>query len=132
MVSEHAHQKALIAWWSIAHKTFGLPETALFAIPNGGKRHVAVAAKLKAEGVRKGIIDLCLPVSRGGYHGMWIEMKAGRNKPTPEQAEFIRWQREEGYKCVVCYDWTDARAEIEAYLKSTTREIYDSTNLDTA
>ena len=117
MVSEHAHQKALVAWWRIAHKAFGLPERALLAIPNGGHRHPAVAAKLKAEGVRKGIADLCMPVSRGGFHGLWIEMKYSKNKPTPEQAEFIHWQREEGYKCVVCYDWTDARSEIEDYLK---------------
>lgn len=117
MVSEHQHQCALISWWKIAHKTFGLPEFALLAIPNGGHRHIAVAAKMKAEGVRRGILDLCLPVSRHGYHALWIEMKAGKNKPTPEQIEFIKWQEEEGYKCVVCYDWMDARAEIEGYLK---------------
>jgi hypothetical protein len=118
-MSEHAHQVALVSWWAIAHKAFGLPEFALLAIPNGGHRHVAVAAKLKAEGVRRGIVDLCMPVARGGFHGLWIELKHGRNKPTPEQAEFIKWQEREGYKCAVHYDWMDARQEIENYLKGT-------------
>jgi hypothetical protein len=117
MVSEHIHQKALIEWWSNAHKSFGLPECALLAIPNGGQRHPAVAAKLRAEGVRKGICDLVLPVARQGFHSLWVEMKFGKNKPTKEQAEFIRWQQEEGSKCVVCYDWLDAKQEIENYLK---------------
>jgi len=116
-VSEHAHQAALISWWAIAHKAFGLPEYALLAIPNGGMRNKAVAGKLKAEGVRAGIVDLVLPVSRKGYHSLWIEMKHGKNKTTKEQQEFIQWQEAEGSKCVVCYDWMDARAEIEGYLK---------------
>jgi len=116
-MSEHAHQAALISWWAIAHKAFGLPEYALLAIPNGGMRSKAVAGKLKAEGVRAGICDMVLPVSRKGFHGLWLEMKFGTNKPTPEQLEFMRWQQEEGYKCVICYDWMDARAEIEGYLK---------------
>lgn len=58
-----------------------------FAIPNGGKRNVIVAQKMKAEGVRAGIPDLCLPVMRGGYGGMYIELKAGkRHNPAWGQA----------------------------------------------
>lgn len=49
----------------------------LFAIPNGGSRHPAVAAKLKAEGVMAGVADLCLMLPDGKT--VWIEVK--REKP---------------------------------------------------
>lgn len=114
---EHNHQCALINWWAIAHKAFHLPEFALYSVPNGSKRNMIEAAWLKDEGMRAGIPDLELAVSRGGYRTLYIEMKHGDNKLTEEQAKFIEWQKSEGAMCVVCYDWTDARAAIEYYLK---------------
>ena len=42
----------------------------IFAIPNGGARHPAVAYKLKAEGVLRGVPDLYIPEWK-----LWIEMK---------------------------------------------------------
>ena len=61
---EHESQVAVINWCRMARKDY--PEAQrIFAIPNGGARHVAVAIKLKAEGVRQGVPDLCLPVPRG-------------------------------------------------------------------
>ena len=120
-MNEHQEQSALVQWWGLNHKRFKLPEYALFAIPNGGARHVAVAAKLKAEGVRKGVPDLELRVSRNGFHALWIEMKHGKNRPTLEQVEFMKWQEEEGAKCVTCWNWQDAAKEIEVYLSNATR-----------
>lgn len=115
-MSEHDSQSALITWWSYAHKRYGLPEFALFAVPNGGARHIAVAAKLKAEGVRKGIFDLCLTAPHNGFNSLWIEMKHGRNKLTPEQADFKAFIEGQGGMCAVCWDWQSARKEIEDYL----------------
>lgn len=52
------------------------PELALLHhIPNGGKRGKAEAAKLKRMGVKKGVPDLNLPVARGGFVGLYVEMK---------------------------------------------------------
>lgn len=116
-MSEHNEQVALMQWWKLSHKRFKLPEYALFAIPNGGARHIAVAKKLKAEGVRAGVPDIELRISRNGYHALWIEMKYGKNKPTEAQAEFMKWQEAEGAKCVVAYKWDDAKQAIEEYLK---------------
>ncbi|MDD4971888.1 MAG: VRR-NUC domain-containing protein [Paludibacter sp.] len=116
-MSEHEEQVALIKWWSLSHKRFKLPEYSLMAIPNGGLRHIAVAKKLKEEGLRSGAPDLELRVSRNGLHALWIEMKYGKNKPTESQIEFMAWQEAEGAKCVVCYSWEEAKKQIEEYLK---------------
>ena len=35
-----------------------LRKVCYFAIPNGGKRNIITASKLKAEGVKKGVPDL--------------------------------------------------------------------------
>ena len=71
---EHDEQGSLFQWAGIA--VFKYPElNCMFAIPNGGLRNPVVARKLKAEGVKSGVSDIFLSVARGGYHGLYIEMK---------------------------------------------------------
>lgn len=89
----------------------------LFHVPNGGKRSKTEAARFRAAGVRSGVPDLFLPCSRGGYHGIWIEMKAVGGRVSAEQA---RWQTEllgQGYMCAVCYGADAAIATIEKYMR---------------
>lgn len=112
---EHAEQAALMRWAMFARAR--LPELALlYAIPNGGHRHKATAARLKAEGVKRGVPDVCLPISRGDMHGLYIELKAERGRPTPEQLGWIRALRRQGYAACVCRGWEQARTAIENYL----------------
>lgn len=114
-MSEHDEQAALVQWAQL--QTGALPELAmLFAIPNGGARHIAVARKLKAEGVVAGTPDLFLACARRGYHGLFIEMKHGKNKATPAQVAFIDAAREQGYRAGVCYGFDEARDLVEWYL----------------
>ena len=113
LFSEHDEQVALIRWADMSE----LPELQLlFAIPNGGQRHPAVARKLRDEGLRAGVPDLFLPVARGNYHGLFIEMKVGRNKPTANQTGWIRALRWQGYRVEICYGYEEARVMIENYL----------------
>lgn len=85
---EHDEQVAVFQW--AAYQQSRNPELwLLHAVPNGGKRHISVAMALKAEGVKPGVPDICLPVARRGYHALFIELKAGNNKATPEQLEWI-------------------------------------------
>ena len=115
MDTEHKHQAALFRWAEIQNKR--TPELSLlFAIPNGGLRSKATAAKLKAEGVKAGVPDICLPVAKGEYHGLFIELKAGRNKPTPTQVQWHARLSYEGYRVTVCWGWKAAREAIEEYL----------------
>ncbi len=46
-----------------------------YHVPNGGFRDYREAAKFKRMGVRSGVPDLCICVSRKGYHGLYIELK---------------------------------------------------------
>lgn len=112
---EHIQQCALMRWAGYQQRAH--PELALlFAIPNGGLRSKATAAKLKAEGVKAGVPDICLPVAKGEYHGLWIEMKAGRNKPTAPQVQWHMRLSQQGHRVAVCWGWEAARDVIEEYL----------------
>lgn len=115
---EHNEQTMLMKWWALYCKTAGIPECLLFAIPNGGFRHIAVAMKLKSEGVRAGVPDLFLAVARGSFHGLFVEMKKRRGGRVSESQNDVmtRLQRQ-GYLCCVCHGWDTARQQIEGYLK---------------
>ena len=84
---EAGEQGALIEWAYFMEAQF--PELELlYHIPNGGSRHRIEAIHLKQQGVKAGVPDLHLPVARGGYHSLYIEMKVKGNRPTPKQ---IHW-----------------------------------------
>jgi len=113
---EHLEQSALFQWAALNEER--IPELKnLFAIPNGGHRHKAVAAKMKAEGVKAGVPDIFLAFPWSGFFGLFIEMKAGKNKTTPSQNEWIIRLQQAGYMVVVCYGWEAAKKEILDYLE---------------
>lgn len=121
---EHQHQVALISW----ARRVRLPEASdvepgsaiadyLLAIPNGGKRSSAFeGARLKAEGVKPGVSDLLLPLRRDGFFGLWLELKAPKKRPTPEQHAWLRRMARAGYRAEWRDNWTDAAAVIADYV----------------
>lgn len=120
-MSEHTEQAALFEF--IERVAVRAPELRLlYAIPNGGARHKAVAAKMKREGVRAGMLDMCLPVARRAWHGLYIELKYGKNKPTPEQNQWMANLAAQGYAVDVSYGWHEAACKILAYLGYDPRE----------
>ena len=75
--TEADEQIALFEWAALQSGRF--PElTLLHHVPNGGSRNKIEAARLRAQGVKSGVPDLCLPVARGGNHGLYIELKRQR------------------------------------------------------
>lgn len=98
-------------------------------IPNGGFRTKTTAVMLKREGVKSGVPDISLPVSRGGHHGLYIELKASKGKPTKNQKEWLAALNEEGYFAVVCHGWVEATEAITAYLEGKiTRKVNQNGN----
>jgi hypothetical protein len=124
--SEHAMQVALFMAISQPEIQAKYPELMLaFAIPNGGKRDARTAAMLKAEGVKAGVWDIFLPVTSGPkselpnygvYRGLWVEMKAGKNKTTPEQRDFYYALQPYQFDWFVAYTWREAFDKMIAYL----------------
>lgn len=102
----------------------------LFAIPNGGHRHQNVANMLKAEGVKRGVPDLMLPVPRGGYAGLWIEMKAAKGKVSDPQTWWIERLRAVGYRAEVCFSGPSAVAVLVDYLLGSPSRSRNEDNLD--
>ena len=96
------------------------PELRLFhAIPNGGHRSRRTAGRLKAEGVRPGVPDYFLPVSRGGAHGLYIELKRTKGgRVEKEQRVWLAALAEQGYCTAVARGWEEAWAVIRDYLAS--------------
>lgn len=113
--SEHDHQVALFEWVALQSRYYPDLE-GLFAIPNGGLRHPMTARKLKAEGVKAGVPDVFLSIARGKYHGLFLELKVGRNKPTRLQEEWLEFLQSQGYRAEVCRGWEAAAKTIMAYL----------------
>lgn len=114
---EFQEQAALFSWARNPAVVRLYPELALMSCSlNGVKLSKAQAGKAKAAGMLKGEHDVRLPVSRGGFIGLSIEMKAGKNKPTQEQLDYGHLLAAEGWCIRYCWSWTEAQAEILAYL----------------
>lgn len=116
---EGGAQEALFSWCDIQRGKYQELRL-LYHVPNGGKRDARTAMVLKRQGVKAGVPDLCLPVSRGGYHGLYIELKVGKNKPTDHQREWLSDLRQQGYAAVVCYGWENAAETLADYLETGT------------
>lgn len=112
---EDAEQSALFEWAEWSENMH--PELALMLhIPNGGHRHKATAVRLKREGVKAGVPDIYLPVPRGAYAGLWIELKSAKGSLSELQRWWVARLRGQGYAVGVCYGWEQARDAIVEYL----------------
>ncbi len=108
-MTEAQEQESVVEWCDWSH----IP---VFHIPNGGRRNVAEAAHLKRMGVKAGVPDLCIPVPRGRYHSLYVEMKSGRGKPTDKQLEWIDRLNRLGHCAIVCNGAEQAISDIRRYL----------------
>lgn len=95
---EHRLQCACVNWFRLQYPTHA---SALFAVPNGGRRDRVSGAKLKAEGVLPGVSDLILLLPRGNHHGLLIEMKTESGKQSQAQRDWQRDMVHRGYKYMV-------------------------------
>ena len=115
--TENAEQAALFQWAEVASGRY--PELKLLhAIANGGKRDGRTAAVLQRTGVKPGVPDICLPVPKGGYGALYIELKRQQGGAvSANQRMWINRLNANGNKAVVCKGWIAAKNEIEKYLE---------------
>lgn len=114
--TESREQKTLFEWAKLMEGRW--PELGLlYHIPNEGKRSRTTGARMRAEGLRSGVPDICLPVARGGHHGLYIELKRVKNsRVTKEQLEWISALVAQGYVAAVCRGCDEAISLITDYL----------------
>lgn len=110
VMNEDKAQQMLVQWMRYA-------KIPVIHIPNEGKRSYALAAWLKAMGLRAGCYDLFIPRACKGFHGYFVEMKKYGKKLTPLQVAFGEEMRQEGYKADMFDNWEAARLSIEEYVK---------------
>lgn len=155
--TEHGEQAALFAWAAMAinhgfaaadseesykgnfgHNFLTAPEARLkwlHAIPSGGSRGDSAQSRkirggiLKAEGVKKGIADVFLPVPQfepldGGLKaivccGLYVEMKrkdGSQSDLSQQQREFAKYCELNAYSYQVAFGWRQAANIIMNYL----------------
>jgi hypothetical protein len=117
-MSESDEQQALIQWAASQENIY--PELKLlYAVPNqggSGKQAIIRGQRMKREGMRKGIPDLCLPISRGNFLTLYIEMKHGKGRLSPEQTQWISLLSSVGHNCQVCRSFEEAMNTLINYL----------------
>ncbi len=116
-MTENQEQAALFEWARLSEKRH--PELKLLhAIPNGGLREARTAAVLQRTGVKPGVPDICLPVPRGGYGALYIELKRVKGGVTSaNQRIWLNLLNANGNRAVVCKGWLEARDTILNYLE---------------
>lgn len=113
--SEATEQEIVINWCE--YNSPRHPELKLiYHVPNGGSRNQLEAVNLKRQGVKAGVPDLNLPIALHGFHGLYIEMKFGKNKTTEKQKWWLEQLQKQGYKTAVCYGADEAIDTIKEYL----------------
>lgn len=114
---ESEEQATLFQWANLQSGKY--PELSLlYHVPNGGSRNKTEAARLQAEGVKAGVPDLCLPVARGGFHGLYVEMKRLRGSKTSDlQTAWMESLTQQGYCVALCKGWEAAAKAITEYLE---------------
>ena len=106
--SEHSEQVGFVNWFRAKY-----PDTLIFAIPNGEKRSISVATRLKAEGVTRGIPDLYIPSCN-----LWVEMKrATGGRLSPDQKKVIEYLRSVGHTVIVGKGAGDASKQVLEFLE---------------
>lgn len=113
---EDDEQKALIKWWELACRRYGLEPNDLLHVPNERKGGVTTQAHFAAMGVRRGCPDLLLTVPVGDSPALFIEMKSKGGSLSKYQKPFCERLATRGYDVRVCYGWAAAKDAITEYL----------------
>lgn len=109
---EHKIQTEVATWIRCEH-----PRILWTASAGGMRTGIHTARKMKAMGYRKGCPDLLIFEPRGGYLGLFIELKAPGGTKQPQQREFLQEANDRGYMAVFCEGYKETVDFIGKYLK---------------
>tara|TARA_R100000322_G_C5423314_1_gene186821 strand:- start:683 stop:1051 length:369 start_codon:yes stop_codon:yes gene_type:complete len=75
------------------------------------------ALKAKQTGYVRGFPDLQITEARGGYFGLFIELKTLKGRATAAQKEWIADLKERGYRAEICKGIDEIMKVIDNYLE---------------
>jgi len=120
---EMALQISVFMWSALPDIRELYPELKfLFSVPNGMYTNKIQAGKFRAAGMKSGVPDMFLPVKRGEFSGLWIELKRPKTdekrqgQATPEQKIWIDFLKAQGYGAIICYGFEETIAVLQEYL----------------
>jgi hypothetical protein len=114
--TESQHQALFFKWLDYVTINSMPLRPHCYAVPNGGSRNKAEAARLKAQGVTAGVADISIDIPSGYWHGLRIEMKRPGERATEEQETHIVLRSRMGYCAQVCEGFDAARRATLDYL----------------
>ena len=82
----------------------------VFAIPNGGRRNIVLATRLKAEGVMAGVPDLFV----ADYGGFFLEVKTKTGKLSAAQDEMAQALFKRNFLTFTVRSVAEAQAAVRA------------------
>lgn len=124
--TEHGEQCAFFQWIVLEGSKQYEDLDLFYAVPNGGDRQAHVGAAMRAEGVKRGVPDTCLPVPVGRYAGLYIEFKRRGLENKADGAlssDQVKWTRRlagKHYAVAVAYGWVQAVAVVRRYMSGQT------------
>ena len=115
MNQESRIQQSLMQW--AAYASGSNPELGLlYSIPNGANTTIQNRKRLVCEGLKAGMPDLCLPVQRGDFSALYIELKTPKGRLSKVQEERIESLQTYGNMVVVCRGLEETIESINKYL----------------
>jgi VRR-NUC domain len=104
-------QIEIFKWLRLQHK-----DILAFHVPNGGKRNLLEAARLKRMGVLAGVADVLILEPRGKHPLLALELKSQGGKQTPLQAVFEANCIRRNIKYKIAKSFYQAKEIIDEYL----------------
>jgi hypothetical protein len=113
LCQEDIHHINIVNWF---HKEFPDLADDFYHFANERRCSVQQGRLLKRKGVKKGVADFFLALPCNGKSGLWVELKVGSGKLSPEQQRFLARMAVKGYEAVAVWGEEAAKAVILTYL----------------
>ena len=95
----------------------------LYCASAGGMRtSMSIAIRMKRAGYRKGFPDITICAARGGFHGMFAEVKCG-TYPKPEQKSWQKALTAAGYYSIIVPGRFDFQESIDFLTNETEKYL---------